>query len=280
MKLIAVYFFLEYLYNIYVYVLIFGIIIERNAVRSTLISTPDSTSSDPSEIDSKPKRNVNILNSLLERRQDDSDSDTISRLIFQTENKDKAFDIISNKSTDRDPIDSYDLTTKESDTSTEVTTSTSDETLKDWSSEEGIKFKNKETILEKREEELMKNYDDDRDDDSNLNSENSDMMIEELNDKKRKLLRKSAVVKNGENVLTKELSLSSFDQNTLEINFNNDIILPDDWSFSSPERSKVIIKSGLDDSTLIDDLELFGSPRRYSLRSSLEQVIFLFDFNS
>lgn len=232
-------------------------------INKVRVRSPDSTSSDTSDVHLKPKRNDSILRSLLETGRDNSDINAIGTLIFQNEINEKAFDVISNKSPEINPIDSYDLTTKESDTSTEVTsTSAEDEILKDWSSDEGIKLINKETILEEREESIKDC------DDSNLNSENSDTMNEEINDVDSP--RKLNVTKIDQDIIMNELSMSS-GQDSLEINFKINKTLPDNWSFSSPKRSKVIVKSELDYSTPIDDLGLFGSPRRYSHRSGSEQ---------
>ncbi|XP_043493679.1 uncharacterized protein LOC122518699 isoform X2 [Polistes fuscatus] len=232
-------------------------------INKVRVRSPDSTSSDTSDVHLKSKRNDSILRSLLETGRDNSDINAIGTLIFQNEINEKAFDVISNKSPEINPIDSYDLTTKESDTSTEVTsTSADDEILKDWSSDEGIKLINKETILEEREESIKDC------DDSNLNSENSDTMNEEINDVDSP--RKLNVTKIDQDIIMNELSMSS-GQDSLEINFKINKTLPDNWSFSSPKRSKVIVKSELDYSTPIDDLGLFGSPRRYSHRSGSEQ---------
>ncbi|KAL2747195.1 uncharacterized protein V1477_005565 [Vespula maculifrons] len=230
----------------------------------------DSTSSDLSASDSNDRRrNRSTLRSLLEGRdRDESDNNSIGIPISQSENIEKAFDVISDKSQERNSVDSYVLTMKESDASTESTsTSTEDETSKDWSSEEGIKSRNNQTILSKREE-LVQN-----DNDSNLNSESSDAVDKAKN--KTELRRKSIVtIISDEDILMNELLVSSGE--SLEINYRIDRRLHDTPTISSPEHSKVIVKSEsefINSMVCNDYLNVFGSPRR-DLRSSNLSPIF------
>ncbi|KAF7413455.1 hypothetical protein HZH68_001944 [Vespula germanica] len=215
------------------------------------------------------RRNRSTLRSLLEGRdRDESDNNSIGIPISQSENIEKAFDVISDKSQERNSVDSYVLTMKESDASTESTsTSTEDETSKDWSSEEGIKSRNNQTILSKREE-LIKN-----DNDSNLNSESSDAVDKAKN--KTELRRKSIVtIISDEDILMNELLVSSGE--SLEINYRIDRRLHDTPTISSPEHSKVIVKSEsefINSMVCNDYLNVFGSPRR-DLRSSNLSPIF------
>lgn len=157
---------------------------------------------------------------------------------------------------------------KESDASTESTsTSTEDETSKDWSSEEGIKSRNNQTILSKREE-LVQN-----DNDSNLNSESSDAVDKAKN--KTELRRKSIVtIISDEDILMNELLVSSGE--SLEINYRIDRRLHDTPTISSPEHSKVIVKSEsefINSMVCNDYLNVFGSPRRDLRSSNLSPVM-------
>ncbi|KAL2725112.1 uncharacterized protein V1478_007785 [Vespula squamosa] len=230
----------------------------------------DSTSSDISASDSNERRrNRSTLRSLLEDRdRDESDNNSIGIPISKSENNEKAFDVISDKSQERDTADSYVLTMKESDASTESTsTSAEDDTSKDWSSEEGIKLRNNKMILSKREE-LVKN-----DNDSNLNSESSDAVDGGKN--KTELRRKSIVtIISDEDILMNELLVSSGE--SLEINYRIDRRLHDTPTISSPEHSKVIVKSDseyINSMVCNDYLNVFGSPRR-DLRNSHLSPIF------
>ncbi|XP_035717783.1 uncharacterized protein LOC118439769 isoform X1 [Vespa mandarinia] len=221
------------------------------------IRSADSTSSDLSASDSNERRrNQPTLRSLLEDRdRDESDNNSIGMSISQSENNEKAFDVISDKSQGRDPVDSYVLTMKESDASTESTsTSAEDETSKDWSSEERIKSRNKKTS---KREKLVKN-----DNDSILNSESSDTVDRAKN--KTELRRKSIVtIISDEDILMNELLVSSGE--SLEINYRIDRRLHDTPTISSPEYTKIITKSDseyINSMVCNDYLNVFGSPRR------------------
>lgn len=165
---------------------------------------------------------------------------------------------------------------KESDASTESTCTTSAEdetTSKDWSSEDGVKSRNKKTVSSKREESIEK------ENDSNLNSESSDTVDGGKN--KTEPRRKSIVtVISDEDILMNELLVSSGE--SLEINYRIDRRSHDTPTIiSSPKHSKVIVKSeseyNINSMVCNDYLNVFGSPRR-DLRSSHLSTVILYLF--
>lgn len=167
---------------------------------------------------------------------------------------------------------------KESDASTESTGTTSaedDTTSRDWSSEDGVKSRNKKTVSSKREESIEKLND------SNLNSESSET-VDGLKNKTESRRKSIVTVISDEDILMNELLVSSGE--SLEINYRIDRRSHDTPAIiSSPKHSKVIVKSESDyniNSMVCNDyLNVFGSPRRDLRSSHLSTVMITFVYS-